>query len=61
MTGDPGVFLLAVLVDEEGRYGLHPADAVPPDGWSPTGFHGTEDSCIRFVDDSQAGQRPGTR
>lgn len=49
----------AVLSNDSGQYGLHPADQEPPSGWRPAGFAGTEADCVHHVDEQgTAGRAP---
>ena len=52
---DDGPSGFAVFVNEGGQYGIHPADADEPDGWREAGFVGTEQECMKFVDDNWSG------
>jgi MbtH protein len=47
-----------VLVNGEGQYGLHPADAELPDGWRADGRVRTEADCVRYVDERWTDLRP---
>ena len=47
-----------VLVNDEEQYGIHPGPLPAPDGWSETGFSGTEDDCAAWVDTRWTDLRP---
>jgi 2,3-diaminopropionate biosynthesis protein SbnB len=49
-----------VLVNGEEQYGLFPAARPMPGGWRPTGFEGTEDECIAYVDRVWTDLRPAS-
>lgn len=48
----------AVFVNDAGQHGLHPVGAPAPGGWRPVGFAGTEDECVRHVDEHWTDTRP---
>ncbi|MFG2760834.1 MbtH family protein [Streptomyces wuyuanensis] len=47
-----------VLVNDEEQYALYPAARGVPDGWTPTGFSGSEDECVAHVDAHWTDTRP---
>ena len=49
-----------VLINVEEQYGLYPAGADLPDGWTPTGFEGSEADCMSYVDAEWTDLRPRT-
>lgn len=44
-----------VLVNDDGRFGLHPCAAPLPAGWAPAGFSGAEDECVQWLERSRPG------
>ncbi|MFB7243756.1 antibiotic synthesis protein MbtH [Streptomyces populi] len=55
---DNGPERWTVLVNAEEQYGLFPAELPLPDGWRPADFTGTEDECVRYVDEHWTDMRP---
>lgn len=53
-----GIRRYAVLVNDAGQYALHPQAATVPGGWQPAGFTGSEDECVRYVDEHWTDTRP---
>lgn len=47
-----------VVVNEEEQHALWPAELLPPQGWQPDGFSGTEDECVAHVDEVWPDIRP---
>lgn len=47
-----------VLINDEEQYGLFPADKQLPGGWKPAGFTGSEETCMKFVDEHWTDMRP---
>lgn len=47
-----------VLINGEEQYGLFPAVLDTPGGWRPVGFEGTEEECMRYVDEHWTDMRP---
>lgn len=47
-----------ILVNHEEQYALYPVARELPDGWTPTGFSGTEDECVAHVDTRWSDTRP---
>lgn len=52
--------MFAVLVNDEGQYGILPDFVAAPDGWVMTGFSGTQDECIAHVDAVWMDMRPNS-
>lgn len=48
----------AVLINSNEQYGLFPSDLIPPAGWRPAGYEGTEAECMEYVDEHWADMRP---
>ncbi|MGW2426318.1 MbtH family protein [Streptomyces sp. NPDC001709] len=47
-----------VLINSEEQYGLFPNGQTPPQGWQEAGFSGTEEECVRYVDEHWTDMRP---
>lgn len=47
-----------VLINDEEQYGLFPAELPTPGGWRGAGFGGTEEDCMRYVDEHWTDMRP---
>lgn len=57
-TSNKGLF--SVLVNDEGQYSLWPAAQDIPAGWRETGTQGTEDACMKYVDEVWTDMRPAS-
>jgi MbtH protein len=56
--GDNGPQTWTVLINEEEQYALFPAVLPVPGGWREAGFSGTEEACMRYVDENWLDMRP---
>lgn len=58
MTDDVEPTGRRVLINDEEQYGIFPADLPLPGGWRDAGCTGTEDECVRYVDQHWTDMRP---
>jgi MbtH protein len=50
--------LFVVLINDEGQYSLWPDDKAVPPGWRTTETQGTEEACMKWVDEVWTDLRP---
>jgi MbtH protein len=50
--------LFVVLINDEGQYSLWPDDKAVPPGWRATETQGTEEACMKWVDEVWTDMRP---
>ncbi|MGC0333706.1 MbtH protein [Streptomyces sp. SAI-170] len=55
---DNGPERWTVLINAEEQYGLFPAELPTPAGWRSADFSGTEEECVRYVDEHWTDMRP---
>lgn len=48
----------AVVVNDEERHSIWPADREPPAGWRAEGFSGTKAACLEHIDRVWTDMRP---
>ncbi|GAA1276843.1 MbtH family NRPS accessory protein [Sphaerisporangium rubeum] len=51
---------MIVVINDEGQYSIWPADREPPAGWHAEGAAGTEEECLRHIDQVWTDMRPRT-
>lgn len=47
-----------VVVNDEGQYSIWPVGRELPNGWSGVDHQGTEESCVRYIDEVWTDMRP---
>jgi MbtH protein len=52
--------LFVVLINDEEQYSLWPAGKDTPAGWCVTGTLGTEEECMKWVDEVWTDMRPAS-
>jgi MbtH protein len=52
--------LFVVLINDEEQYSLWPAGKDTPAGWRVTGTRGTEEECMKWVDEVWTDMRPAS-
>jgi len=47
-----------VVVNQDGKYSIWPADKALPQGWSKADKQGAKESCLEFIRDAWTDMRP---
>jgi MbtH protein len=55
-----GQSMFVVLVNDEEQYSLWPSGKDTPPGWRATEMHGTEEACMKWVDEVWTDMRPAS-
>jgi MbtH protein len=55
---EPEPVRYAVVVNDEEQYSYWPVGSPPPAGWVPDGFEGTEEACMKHLDEVWTDIRP---
>jgi MbtH protein len=54
----PGAATHTVLINDEGQYSLWPIRKPVPDGWRAVDKQGSEEECMKYVDEVWTDMRP---